>query len=210
MSNLLSWPVYYLLAHIIIWIYLRWSIQPLIDAQKKKEIVDRFGPFIRKDLDNVSLINFPLFITFIPRSIAIWGIILVGALIVCLISVGSDPKKMDSTRWWLIKSIIQFNGWIMIKVVGFSNIEHTKVEVDLRKYLGPDWVPKYEGAPTIIGNHRSWMDVVVGLYAFTPAFVGKATAKNLPGIGRVGDMLGCIYVSRVGDDAKASRADAFK
>lgn len=54
------------------------------------------------------------------------------------------------------------------------------------------------------------MDVVVGLYAFTPAFVGKSVARRLPGIGRVGDMLGCIYVTRVGDDAKASRADAFK
>lgn len=54
------------------------------------------------------------------------------------------------------------------------------------------------------------MDVVIALHVFTPAFVGKSVARKLPGIGRVGDILGCVYVTRVGDDAKASRADAFK
>lgn len=60
---------------------------------------------------------------------------------------------MDSTRWWLIKGTIQFLGWLIIKIVGFYNVKYTKVDVDLRKYLGPDWKPKYEGAPTLIGNH---------------------------------------------------------
>ena len=65
----------------------------------------------------------------------------------------------------------------MIKLVGFANIKYTYVDVDLKKYLGPDWKPKYDGAPTIIGNHRSWMDVVIALHVFTPAFVGKSVAR---------------------------------
>jgi 1-acyl-sn-glycerol-3-phosphate acyltransferase len=34
-----------------------------------------------------------------------------------------------------------------------------------KEYLGPDWKPKFDrSAPTLVGNHTSWMDVMMLLH----------------------------------------------
>jgi hypothetical protein len=42
-----------------------------------------------------------------------------------------------------------------------------------KEYLGPDWKPKWEGAPTYIQNHTSMADVMAAVCAIFPSFVAR-------------------------------------
>ena len=62
----------------------------------------------------------------------------------------------------------------------------------------------------MISNHRSFLDICIGVGYFAACFVAKEMVKKIPGVGRVSDLLNCIYVTRVGGDAAASRAKVFE
>lgn len=81
----------YLAIHVVTWIYMRWSLEPLIKAQKDKAFCEKYAAFIRKDLGNLKLVNFPLYLTFYPRIIATWGICVIFAFILSLVTIGTDP-----------------------------------------------------------------------------------------------------------------------
>ena len=55
--------------------------------------------------------------------------------------------------------------------VTFVVFKLKKKDVCYKKYLGPDWKPKFSGAPTLIANHRSWCDIGVGVGHFCACFV---------------------------------------
>jgi 1-acyl-sn-glycerol-3-phosphate acyltransferase len=101
-------------------------------------------------------------------------------------------------------------GRTLINLSGYAKTEKGNIFVDYKPYLGPDWKPKYEGAPTMISNHRSFLDICIGVGHFCGSFVGASMIKNMPGVGTVTECLQCIYVDRVGKDAAASRAKAFE
>lgn len=44
-------------------------------------------------------------------------------------------------------------------------------QTDYSKYLGPDWEPEFDGASTLIFNHTTWMDILVGMCLDMPAFL---------------------------------------
>lgn len=78
--------------------------------------------------------------------------------------------------------------------------------VDYKKYLGPDWVPSFDSrkAPTIVGNHISWIDIIIQLYMNLPSFVARASTKNVPCVGKYSDFLNCIYVDRVSKESRSN------
>jgi len=98
----------------------------------------------------------------------------------------------------------------LISISGYSQIDKKNKFVDYKKYLGPDWQPTYEGAPTMIANHMSWLCIAIGVGHFCACFVSKIMVRQIPGVWRVSDLIGCIYVTRVGDDAAASKAKVFE
>jgi 1-acyl-sn-glycerol-3-phosphate acyltransferase len=163
---------------------MRWSLNPLYKAHENKELCKKFAPFIRNDLGSINLLRFPLFLTFWPRHILTWLTILIGAINLVIMTIGADPTNLSKTRWWIFRKYIEVNTGFIIKLTGFARTERIEVPVDYSKYLGPDWKPKYEGAPTLVGNHRSWIDIMVNLHVFCPAFLARAGAKNVPGIGK--------------------------
>jgi hypothetical protein len=68
-------------------------------------------------------------------------------------------------------------GRSLIRLSGYSKTEMGNKFVDYKVYLGPDWKPKYEGAPTIISNHRSFLDICVGVGHFCACFVAATMVK---------------------------------
>ena len=102
-----------------------------------------------------------------------------------------------------------FVGRFELHASGYSGCNRNERKICYKKYLGPDWKPAYSGAPTLIANHRSWVDVTIGVGHFCACFVAALRVRSIPGVWRVTDLLQCIYVNRVGNDAAASRAKVF-
>jgi 1-acyl-sn-glycerol-3-phosphate acyltransferase len=122
----------------------------------------------------------------------------------------SDPK-LDDAKYALFTNLARWGNYFIIILSGYKNIEKKNLDhICYKKYLGEDWTPKWTGAPTLICNHRSWLDICIGYAYFNACFVGKTAVKSLPGIGRCAELIGCIFVTRVGKDAAASRSKTFE
>mmetsp|Transcript_22453 Transcript_22453/g.34735 ORF Transcript_22453/g.34735 Transcript_22453/m.34735 type:complete len:88 (-) Transcript_22453:546-809(-) len=63
--------------------------------------------------------------------------------------------------------------WIDIEYV-------SEGEGNYKKWLGPDWEPRWERTGAVISNHHCWMDTMLGLYTFFPSFVAKQSIKKYP------------------------------
>lgn len=122
----------------------------------------------------------------------------------------NNPTYLDDSSWEFLCTGICWVGRSLIYLSGYSKVEKKTKFIDYKPFLGPEWKPKYEGAPTLISNHRSFLDICIGVGYFAACFVAKLMVKKIPGVGRVSDLLNCIYVTRVGDDAAASRAKVFE
>lgn len=82
-------------------------------------------------------------------------------------------------------------------------------DIDYKEYLGPNWTRSFDKrkAPTLVGNHISWIDIMVNLYMILPCYVARASIKTTPCIGYVADYLNSIYVERVKGDKKNDTAE---
>lgn len=85
----------------------------------------------------------------------------------------------------------------------FENVKE-RTDVDYKKYLGPDWKPSFDKrkAPTLVGNHTSWLDISFNLYLHLPSFVARASTKKVAFVGKYADFLNCIYVDRTNKESK--------
>jgi 1-acyl-sn-glycerol-3-phosphate acyltransferase len=94
-----------------------------------------------------------------------------------------------------------FPGFLARVLIFFGCIFWIKTErpkIDYKKYLGSDWKPKYEGASTMVFNHTSWIDILVGMYWNMPSFLSQHYVRNYPGVGRIADLLQSLYLNRTG------------
>lgn len=82
-------------------------------------------------------------------------------------------------------------------------------DVDFKQYLGPDWKPSFDArrAPTLVGNHTSWIDISINLHLHLPSFVARATTQTIAFVGKYADFLNCIYVSRTNKDSRNDTVD---
>jgi len=55
-------------------------------------------------------------------------------------------------------------------------------KADYSKYLGPDYVYRYDGATTVVTNHQCLMDLLINLAHLDPwaSHLGKREALNIP------------------------------
>lgn len=61
-------------------------------------------------------------------------------------------------KWKRIAAI--WPKWFARCLVWWAGVTWVKCErpqIDYKKYLGPQWEPKYEGASTVVFNHTSWI-----------------------------------------------------
>lgn len=72
----------------------------------------------------------------------------------------------------------------------------TKLDIDYKEYLGPDWKPSKNGGAIIISNHISWLDDLTAIMKYFPRFVARGDVKNFFAIGSMAQAMDCIYVNR--------------
>jgi len=73
------------------------------------------------------------------------------------------------------------------------------IDADYRKWLGPDWKPKWEGSGTLVSNHVSGlMDILSMMWLFFPAFVSKKSVQKYIGVGSIATAMDCIFLNRAG------------
>lgn len=62
------------------------------------------------------------------------------------------------------------------------------VNLDYKKYLGPDWVPVKKQPASIVCNHSVWIDILLSTYCNNfPRFTAKVGIKKWPLIGVITD-----------------------
>jgi 1-acyl-sn-glycerol-3-phosphate acyltransferase len=88
----------------------------------------------------------------------------------------------------------------MFLSVSVYTIDMQNVNLDYKKYLGPDWKRSFENPGSVIGNHQCFMDVVVHMLRQPPGHVAKGSVLNMPFIGIVADACGTLFFDR-GDKA---------
>jgi len=158
-----------ILHNIICYILVEWSfrkITPLYKKSKEQEIRDKkFPSFIRRDN-----IKRPLFYLLAPtlifRLLIGYGGIACVSILIFFISL-THKRGTPYTGWKfsLISTACTISARITLAGVGIFKINEQKVDIDYKKYLGPDWKPDPKGfAGTIISNHQSWVDIIVHMY----------------------------------------------
>lgn len=80
-------------------------------------------------------------------------------------------------------------------------------DIDYRKYLGPDWKPKFDGAGIWVANHQSWLDIMALLVTDCPSFVAKNEILSYPGVGKIAECIQTIFLNRT--DTKEKHAEAL-
>lgn len=55
---------------------------------------------------------------------------------------------------------------------GLLSIE--EVELDYKKYLGPDWkLDPTKGPTAVVANHQSFLDIITSMYLRNPSVIAK-------------------------------------
>ena len=164
----------------------------------------KYKAFARKDVDNWSIIwNFPFYITFWPRlGVAILNTILYSSfVIICMLGVDYKDHDIGAVR----KNLIGYVGYASCRLhclmgsLLWVKVEYVSTgEGDYRKWLGPDWKPKWKGVGTIVSNHVCWMDIVMSRGLLQPSFVSKKSVASYPGVGTIAKAIDCVFLDRAG------------
>ena len=141
--------IVYVIIHILTYILV---VHVLAKGHNKtkdnQQIKQRFGPFLRNDIDNWGIIKcFPFYITFWPRVIATVAFVSTYCIFLLILMIGVDkhnPQNISPLR----KRIIKAGTFVIVRCSAFSaglawvNVEYVSTgEGDYKKWLGPDWKP---------------------------------------------------------------------
>ena len=129
--NWLNCIYWYLGIHLLIWIYMRFQLNGLIEFQKEPENQKRWKVFIRKDLDDVKWYNFHRYLTYLPRFICMWFTVLYATSSAWVaIKKTTKPEKhknnptyLDDSSWELLCRGICWVGRSLIYLSGYSKVE---------------------------------------------------------------------------------------
>ena len=81
---------------------------------------------------------------------------------------------------WLIRNMIHYLGNLHFITAGVYPCTKTNVVYDYKKYLGPDWEPKFTGTGLQVANHTSWFDIIALMNLDLPSFVAKSEIAKGP------------------------------
>ena len=100
---------------------------------------------------------------------------------------------------------------IVAFLMGVFYYTHKKLDVDYKKYLGPDWKPTDRKPSTYLPNHSVWLDILM-LWVIKdyPIFAAKTAVKGFPIIGYMASYPGysTIFLNRGG--TKEERSELIK
>ena len=175
--------------------------KPHLKNYKRKDLLEKYGPFTRRDIDQWFKPAALFGLTFWPRFILATINLAFYCIWVMLVMIGVDLNnpKIGPTRLFLLRTMGKFSCRLQLLFAGVVWIEYEKMEgADYRKWLGPDWKPQWEGAGTLIFNHHSWMDILAALSTFYPSFVSKKSVKKYPFIGTIATAIDSVFLDRAG------------
>jgi len=191
----------YILVHIATFhIFVNVIGKPHKKAFKDPEVLEKYYPFNRNDVDKMDIVKcFPFYITFWPRILSmIFNCFCYTCLmLVLMIGVGS-AENVTGLRKFLIEKMGRFHCRLHALIAGLIWVSPEYVDADYSKWLGPDWKPNWGNSGTIVFNHVSWMDIMIGIAYWFPSFVSKQSVKNYPGVGIIAQGFGCLFLDRAG------------
>ena len=195
--------------HVLTFIFYKYYfLVTLIKSQKDPEFCKKYAPFIRNDLDNLNIVTaFPFYILFWPRVILTWGwmMIVVAISLTAMIGV-KDYTKVSGWRLKIFEVFGKSCSRLNLMLAGYWWVDFDKdTTIDYSEYLGPDWKAEWDGAPTYISNHTSWLDIMYMVTHLFPGFVAKSAVKDTPLVGHLATILGSVYINRVGDSKDSKK-----
>jgi len=181
------------------------GIEPMLPKNEEDEKRDeKYKAFRREDLDQLTRWNLMWYAPVIlPRWIIGWGVFMLFFLGMVVIGIVAPSDEPFSPRIQaIIAKLARLNvkGFIMMK--GSGTVQEIRREYDYSKYLGPDWKLTYENPSTVVSNHTSWIDIVIHFLRQPPAFIGKASIKEIPFAGSIFVKCGCMFFDRSDKNAK--------
>lgn len=115
--------------------------------------------------------------------------------------IGHDRSKpLTGLRWWSIRIVYAMYSQTIVSFIMLIRTTHNRrTDYDYSYYLGPDYKKTQklpQNVSTIVMNHQSWIDNIIAVVLFHPAFMIKAEVLKVPFVGEVLAGLKCQYVER--------------
>ena len=107
-----------------------------------------------------------------------------------VILIGSKRgQKNPAWKTAIFKWLAKYMSRLMVMVSGgLFFYKHERINKDYKKYLGPDWTPKFEGASSYVCNHSCWLDILICNFAKDfPVFTPKIGIKKWPVVGTIAE-----------------------
>ena len=92
--------VYNAIAHILTFIVIKYYfLRDLYLTKENKELKRKYDPFLRRDLDNLSIIwNFPFYQLYLPKLIIGWLLLTILSVFTHIVCFGQDASNLDKNR----------------------------------------------------------------------------------------------------------------
>lgn len=78
-----------------------------------------------------------------------------------------------------------------------------KEDVCYKKYLGPNWTPRWDNFSTVVINHSSWVDIPILMSLHYTSFVSKASNEKTPFVGIMNIAGEGLFLKRGSKDDRA-------
>ena len=162
-----------------------------------------FPAYARTDAKHMAKWRHTLFILtggYIPRIIIGFPWFASCTIPAVISLLGHDRSKpLTGLRLAIIKQVNIFYSWSLVVLFGgYRMRREVRQNVDYSYYLGPNY--KSQTGPkqisTIVMNHQSWIDDLIAVVYYYPAFLIKAEAKKAPCVEMILEGLRVMYVDR--------------
>jgi len=205
----LKWLIIYTLANASVGWYLMWTNRRVKPDPKRD--IERFKPFVRVDYEQWNPFIVPIsYFFFIPRVIFIFTLLFTCMFGGIIFAIGCDlDKPLPPFRIKLLWGLCYVMAHLLKWSFGCFTTTHKRSDVDYRKWLGPDWTPKFDGAPITISNHNSVLEIftVGSNIRPMPGFVVSMKTLAVPGVGPITRGLGSIYLDRTDKNSRTGILD---
>jgi hypothetical protein len=131
---------------------------------------------VRLDLDKIDYVRC-IWLNFfwLPRMLLVGSLMALWTVFLIPLMIGAPTDRpVERWRYRLITALAQPSLRLGLLSSGVVWIDFNKTYVpDYKRFLGPDWKPRFEGAGISVSNHMSWIDVIAFTYLVNPGYLSK-------------------------------------
>ena len=161
----------------VLWAYNRTMTKFTHKSKQDVARDEKYSAFKRNDIEKIkriwpqALILSPMIMLKGLLAYLPWALMLIFSWIAVKLDRTKQKRVYDQWSYKVMRGIqIALARWDFFWYGAWPGCVHTEyVQVDYRKYLGPDWRDDKERIPTtVIANHSSINDIVVSMYMGMP------------------------------------------